>query len=48
MRWISYLFSTALGVVPYAFFLTRIVVWPRPYRLLAETIGIILTISGYL
>jgi len=48
IRWISYFFSTALGVVPYAFLLTRIVVWPRPYRLLAETIGIILTILGYL
>ncbi len=48
MRWIPYLFSTTLGVIPYAFLLTRVVVWPRPYRLLAETIGIILTISGYL
>ncbi len=48
MRWIPYLFSTALGIIPYAFLLTHIVVWPRPYRLFAETVGIILTILGYL
>ncbi len=48
MRWIAYLLSTVLGLVPYAFFLTHIVVWPRPYRLSAETGGIILTVLGYL
>jgi uncharacterized membrane protein YdjX (TVP38/TMEM64 family) len=47
MRWSSYLLSTAIGVVFFAFLLTQILTWPLPYRMLAETAGIIATILGY-
>jgi uncharacterized membrane protein YdjX (TVP38/TMEM64 family) len=47
MRWPSYLSSTAIGIAFFTFLLTQILTWPLPYRMLAETVGIIATILGY-
>jgi uncharacterized membrane protein YdjX (TVP38/TMEM64 family) len=47
IRWSSYLLSTVIGIAFFTFLLTQILTWSIPYRMLAETVGIIVTILGY-
>jgi uncharacterized membrane protein YdjX (TVP38/TMEM64 family) len=46
--WGPYLLSTGLGVGVFAFSIAHIVLWPLPYRLIAEAAGAGATVIGYI